>query len=297
MIDDVMPPGFPIGCGDSGHGRPLVLLHCSGADRHIWTRVIDAWTATNAMSPRRFLRPEMFGCGTTAAWPAGRYFALDHVVELVVRATRDLDRPFDLVGHSFGGAAALHFALRMPERLRSLTLIEPTYFSLLKDIGPRESQLFDQIVSVAQAIRRGAESSREDERRHGMGVFVDYWNGAGKWQSIPPDMQKAMTASIRGVVQDFTALFSEPTRLRDLAGLRVPTLIVNGLRSPEPAQRIAALLEDALPEVERRTLADAGHMIPLSHAKPLAGLIAAWLHRHDAANASSPAIRHVVAGA
>lgn len=292
MIDDVMPPGFAIGCGDSGHGRPLVLLHCSGADRHVWTKVVDTWTAMNNMPPRRILRPELFGCGKTAAWPSDRVITLDNVVELVARVIGDLDEPFDLVGHSFGGAVALHFAQRMPERLRSLTLIEPTYFSLLKDIGPLESRLFDQVASVAQAIQRGAESHREDERLHGMGVFVDYWNGAGKWQSVPSDMQKAMSASIRGVAQDFMALFSEPTRLRGLAGLRVPTLIVNGLRSPEPAQRIAALLEAALPEIERCTLADAGHMIPLSHAKPLAGLIAAWHRHHDAANAPAVPTRH-----
>lgn len=297
-MNDSMPAGFPIGCDDTGSGRPLVLLHCSGADRHVWTRVMDAWTAMDDMPLRRILRPEMFGCGTTAAWAAARCFTLDHVVELVARATRDLDEPFDLVGHSFGGAAALHVAQRMPERLRSLALIEPTYFSLLKDIGPLESQLFDQLVSVAQAILRGAQSSREDERLHGMGVFVDYWNGAGKWQSIAPDMQKAMSASIHGVAQDFTALFSEPTRLRDLVGLRVPTLIVNGLRSPEPAQRIAALLEATLPEVERCTLPDAGHMIPLSHAKPLAGLLATWYRRRDATPApASDARRRAIAGA
>lgn len=124
-----------------------------------------------------------------------------------------------------------------------------------------------------------------------MGAFIDYWNGAGKWASLPPGMQAAMAASVRVVAQDFMALFSEPTRLQDLGGLQTPTLIVNGLRSPEPAQRIATLLEATLPSVERCTLPDAGHMIPVSHAKQLAGLIAANQHRHDAANSPATAAR------
>lgn len=297
MIDDVMPAGFLIGCGDSGHGRPLVLLHCSGADRHEWTRMIDTWTTMDNMPPRRILRPELFGCGKTAAWPADRIITLDNVVELVARAIGDLDEPFDLVGHSFGGAAALHFAQRMPERLRSLTLIEPTYFSLLRDAGTLERRLFEQITGVAQLILRGADSGSEQGRLDGMGAFIDYWNGAGKWASLPAEMQTAMAASIRVVTQDFMALFAEPTRLHDLQELQVPTLIVNGLRSPEPAQRIATLLEEALPSVERCTLPDAGHMIPITHAKQLAGLIAANQRRHDAANSPvAAAHRRAAAG-
>lgn len=296
MIDDVMPAGFAIGCGDDGSGRPLVLLHCSGADRHVWTKVMDVWSGMDSMPPRRILRPELFGCGKTAAWPAGRVITLDNVVELVGRALGGLDEPFDLVGHSFGGAVALHFAQRMPQRLRSLALIEPTYFSLLKDVGVTEESLFEQLVSVAQLILRGAESGSEAGRLLGMGAFIDYWNGEGKWAAIPPEVQKAMAASIRVVAQDFMALFSEPTRLQDLRDLHVPTLIVSGLRSPEPAQRIATLLEDTLPQVERCALPDAGHMIPISHPKQLAGLIVTRQLSRSTAQ-TTPARHRIAAGA
>jgi pimeloyl-ACP methyl ester carboxylesterase len=292
MIDDVMPAGFSIGCADDGTGRPLVLLHCSGADRHLWTKVMETWSAMDNMPSRRILRPELFGCGKTAAWPAGRIFTLDHAVELVSRAIGNLDEPFDLVGHSFGGAVALHFAQRMPNRLRSLAVIEPTYFSLLRGGGIVEGMLFDQIASVAQVILQGAASDSDSARQHAMGVFIDYWNGAGKWATIPPGMQETMAATVHVVTQDFTALFSEPTRLADLCHLHVPTLIINGLRSPEPAQQIAALLEQTLPQAGRCTLPDAGHMIPVTHAKQLAGLLATWQRRHDAANTPASAVRH-----
>lgn len=295
MIDDVMPAGFSIGCADDGAGRPLVLVHCSGADRHLWTKTMETWAAMDNMPSRRILRPELFGCGKTAAWPAGRIFTLDHAVELVSRAIGELDEPFDLVGHSFGGAVALHFAQRMPNRLRSLTVIEPTYFSLLRGGSIVEGMLFDQIASVAQVILQGAASDSDSAQRHAMGVFIDYWNGAGKWAAIPPEMQKTMAATVHVVTQDFTALFSEPTRLADLRELRVPTLIINGLRSPEPAQQIAALLEKTLPLAERCTLPDAGHMIPVTHAKQLAGLIATWQRRHDAASTPASAARRRVA--
>lgn len=289
MIDDVLPSDFPIGCGDVGSGRPLVLLHCSGADRHVWTKVMDAWSGMNSLPPLRVLRPEFFGCGKTARWPSGPSFRLDDVVDLVCRAVGDIDEPFDLVGHSFGGATALHLAWRMPQRLRSLTLIEPTYFTLLRDVGDVESGLFDEISSVARVILEGALSGTDQGRRYGFGVFVDYWNGAGKWQSVPEEAQKQMTASIDVITQDFAALFTEPTRLHDLRGLHVPTLIINGLRSPRPVQHIASLLGNALPNAERCILPDAGHMIPLSHAAKLAGLIAVRQLGSQPINGSGPA--------
>jgi len=274
MMDDVVPSEFPIGCGDTGSGRPLVLLHCSGADRHVWTKVMDTWSGMDHLPAFRILRPELFGCGQTARWPAGSSFRLDDVVDLVCRAIGDIDDGIDLVGHSFGGATALHFARRMPQRLRSLTLIEPTYFSLLRDLGDIEAGLFDEVVSIARVILEGALSGSEQGRRYGFGAFIDYWNGAGKWQSVPGDVQQKMAESIDVITQDFTALFGEVTRLRDLHDLKVPTLIINGLHSPRPVQHIAALLESMLPNAERCTLSDAGHMIPLSHAAQLASLIA-----------------------
>jgi pimeloyl-ACP methyl ester carboxylesterase len=274
-MDTLLPSGFPIGCGDAGSGRPLVLLHCSGTDRHVWNKVMEVWSGMDNVPPRRILRPELFGCGKTARWPAGSSFRLDDVVDLVCRALDDIEEPFDLVGHSFGGATALHFARRMPQRLRSLTLIEPTYFSLLQDLGAAEAALFDEVAGVARVILEGALSGSEQGRRHGFGVFVDYWNGDGKWQSVPEEAQKQMAASVDVITLDFTALFAEATRLHDLRGLHVPTMLVNGLRSPKPVQHIAAMLEAVLPNAERHTLPDAGHMIPLSHAAQLAGLIAA----------------------
>lgn len=283
MTDNMLPAGFQVGCGDSGTGRPLVLLHCSGADRHIWTRTMEAWAGLPDMPARRILRPELFGCGTTARWPGQTPFRLDDVVDLICRAIGDLDQPFDLIGHSFGGAVALHLARRMPERLRSLTLIEPTYFSLLRDHGAAEAKLFDDVVDVARQIRDGARSPSEDGRRQGFGVFVDYWNGAGKWRSVSELVQKQMASLIDVITQDFNALFEEANRLRDFRGLQVRTLIVNGTLSPEPAQRIAALLEATLPDAERSVLSGAGHMIPLTHAKELAGLVATHQYRGEPA--------------
>ena len=59
--------------------------------------------------------------------------------------------PIHLVGHSYGGGVALRFALSFPERLRSLTLIEPSCFHLLKT-ATVDAHLLDEIRAVADAV-------------------------------------------------------------------------------------------------------------------------------------------------
>ena len=38
--------------------------------------------------------------------------------------------PIDVIGHSFGATVALRLAVEQPEKVRSLTLIEPVFFAV-----------------------------------------------------------------------------------------------------------------------------------------------------------------------
>lgn len=55
-------------------------------------------------------------------------YSLDHEVAGVLREADGRDwRTFHLVGYSGGGASALAFAAKHPDRLRSLALLEPAW--------------------------------------------------------------------------------------------------------------------------------------------------------------------------
>lgn len=225
---------FPVGCADTGTGHPVLMLHCSGSDHRHWDRVIAAWGGLD-IAPRRFLRPELFGCGQTARWPGSRPMTLRDQVALAATAIAGLDTPVDLVGHSFGGAVALKLALSMPEHIRSLTLVEPAACFLLVQEGAHADRLFGEIAGLGQAMRHGAMAGTPRARQDAMGRFVDYWNGPGKWKSLPPAARQAMAAMTDVIAAEFVALLTEATRLADCRRMAIPTLLVCGGRSPKPS--------------------------------------------------------------
>lgn len=186
---------------------------------------------------------------------------------------RVLKGPVHLVGHSYGGALALHLALGEPSRVASLTLYEPSCFHLLRDGDAASQQAHREIAGVAAACITGLMSgdyAAAAER------FVRYWSGPDAWSSLRPDARQTMTAALPTFVLHFRALLAEPTRVDDLSRLRCPTLILSGDRSPAPARRVAALLGTSIPRAERRVLSGYDHMAPLSRAGEVADHIVAF---------------------
>jgi pimeloyl-ACP methyl ester carboxylesterase len=107
-----------------GTGEPLVLLHGLGASRRLWYRV----TPLLAESGRRVLALDLPGFGDSP--PAGPGFEFAAVTGALAQAlTHRSRRPFELLGHSLGGAVALQFAIEYPELVRRLVLAAPAGFS------------------------------------------------------------------------------------------------------------------------------------------------------------------------
>jgi len=102
-----------------GAGEPLALVHGVGTSRGIWQRVLGPLAAE-----RRVLSLDVPGFGTSAAIGAG--FELAAVADRLAAALRAAaGEPYDLLGHSLGGALALTLAARHPQDVRRLVLVAP----------------------------------------------------------------------------------------------------------------------------------------------------------------------------
>jgi pimeloyl-ACP methyl ester carboxylesterase len=111
--------GMRVHYRDRGTGPAVVLLHGSNSSLFTW----EGWVA--ALSPEhRVITLDLPGHGLTGPHPEARYSFADmaEFVDHFVAALR-LER-FSLAGNSMGGAVAWHYALRHPEKLDKLILID-----------------------------------------------------------------------------------------------------------------------------------------------------------------------------
>jgi pimeloyl-ACP methyl ester carboxylesterase len=162
----------------------------------------------------------------------------------------------DIIGMSHGGVTALIFALDNPQRVRTLTLIEPPAFWLLPnhgldDPGAREMQ------ALLSSLRNATITESDVERFRCL--LGDCENGRSPRQAPQWNQWVKYRHSLRGLhtIGDYK---DDAARLR---GLVLPTLIVNGADTVAFHRAINAALIRLLPRSEALELTG-GHNSPAS---------------------------------
>lgn len=125
-----------LACDERGSGAPVVFVHGLGLDRRRWDGVARAVVDAGY----RAITFDLRGFGESEP-PAAPYRMDDLVGDLVAVADELAGDSFHLVGHSLGGMISLSFAVRWPDRLRSLTLASTTAHN-----GRRASRLARQMA-------------------------------------------------------------------------------------------------------------------------------------------------------
>lgn len=256
----------------------VVLIPCSASSARQWKPLVELLAGFHAVPL------DLWGHGNKRCWHGAAPLSLAEEAAAIHEACPD-GAPFHLVGHSYGGGVALRFALSHPECLLSLTLIEPSAFHILKSAEQPDAHLLDEIRAVAEAVNRGVICG---DYGSGMKRFIDYWGGAGSWESLPDDRKAQFGHLAVHVAHHFWSLIEEKTPLAAYTSIDVPTLILCGTRSPAPSRAITRLLSEALPHVRHRTIRNAGHMSPITHAAEVNGLVAEHLLRNGASISLRP---------
>jgi pimeloyl-ACP methyl ester carboxylesterase len=234
----------------------VVLVHCSASSARQWKALADQLGLFQPVAL------DLYGHGNRKRWHGTGPLSLSEEAAAIGGVCPD-GAPFHLVGHSYGGAVALRFALEHPDRLRSLTLIEPSCFHILQAAGGSDAHLLAEVLTVADAVNRGVICG---DYRAGMETFIDYWSGTGAWASLADDKKAQFAALAVHVAHHFWSLLHEDTSLAAYAAIDVATLILCGTRSPRPSRAITRLLADTLTRARHRTIRSAGHMSPITHA-------------------------------
>src|SRR5262245_16034666 len=101
---------------------PVVMLHGTGNSGGMWRRVAEALPTAYPI-----FTPDLVGYGSSPAWPTDMTFSIADEVRAITLTLPNRCDSFHLLGYSYGGGIALGWALAEPQRVRSLTLIEPIF--------------------------------------------------------------------------------------------------------------------------------------------------------------------------
>ena len=270
QLDSLDVDGVRVAYSAFGEGAPVVALHGPASNSVQWSTLGE-----RIRGHFRLFAPDLHGCGRSEPWPGRRPMRLKDEAAIVAALAERFDGVFHLIGHSYGGAVALRAALDMPERIASLTLVEPCAFHLLRQGGAAERRLFAEVSRLSDVVLQALASG---DYQAGAARFVDYWNEPGSFASLSARRRAGLAARMPRVALDFWAAFTEQGTLADLrSALTMPVLVLEGDRSPTPTRWICRMLEGALPSAWLVTLPDAGHMAPLTDPDPVNLVVASFL--------------------
>ena len=237
---------------DAGRGDTVLLLHGSASSRRMWQPLVE-----RLATRYRVVAPDLVGYGESTPWREGLQ-ATDY--DVVATFARELGCPLHVVGHSYGGALALRAALANGSRVTSLALVEPAAFLMLDRVADRAA--LGEIEGIASRhIELAAAGDLDACAAH----FMGYWIGAETWAAMAPETRARLTATMPKIASEFHLIFRDRERY-DVRRVRAPTLLVRGTRTTLAARTVIDRLGATLPSVDLVEVADAGHLLPVTHA-------------------------------
>ncbi|MDP6605433.1 MAG: alpha/beta hydrolase [Dehalococcoidia bacterium] len=229
--------------------------------------------------------PDFHGYGQSDTLPDDGHPYFEHDVAIVEMLMGGLNAPVHLVGHSLGGTVAVRVALGQPDRVASLTLIEPVLLSLLEEIeDPARVAYLDLAHAMMVLVQFG-------DRERAARLFMDYWVGPGALDGMDGATREYIVRTIDRVADDWFGISMEApgalaaTDLADPAAVSMPALLLCGEQTKPSTRRITEVLRESLPEAEYGEIPGAGHLSPTTHSAQVNELISEFIERQAAADA------------
>ncbi len=244
---------------ESGEGAPVLCLHGNPTWSFLYRDLL------RGLDDRaRVIAPDLIGFGLSEKPPDPKSYSLDGHIEDVAALIEALDlRDLTLVLHDWGGPIGLGAAMRAPDRVRRLVLIntwafvpsgapvgEPRLLARLVRVPLAGEQLVQGLgIYTRIALREEGDSDLRGTRRAYRGVQGSWQERAGvlAFPRLVPlesdDRNGALFERLDGFVRDF----------------RGPVLLVWGMRDERLGAALLEQWRQRVPQAEILELENAGH--------------------------------------
>jgi pimeloyl-ACP methyl ester carboxylesterase len=254
---------------DEGRGEPLLLLHGFTGSKFDFHDQLRWFTER-----QRVLAPDQRGHGETTNLGRPDAYSFDIMVDDLAGFLDAIDvQRCHLLGHSMGGMVAMRFALRHPERLTSLILMDTAAEPLTIFPQALREQLAKDVRAngCASRIKAMREMPMSDAQKRG----VDFLGSDEHWRRIELKLSQ-MDPEAWVALGD--AMSKQPSLVPELGALGMPTTVIVGEHDVpfvEPSARMAK----AIPGARLETIPLAGHSPQYENAEAWRRAIEAHLGR------------------
>lgn len=264
--------GIEINVAEAGAGPAVLLLHGFPHTWRLWTEIIGPLSEHH-----RVIAPDLRGLGASTRAADGYDAAtLAADAESLLAALGVTSA--GVVGIDAGAAPAFLLAMRRPELVRRLVLMEALLGRLpgaeqFLAAGPPWWFGFHAVPGLAETVLTGHEAE-----------YIDWFLRSGtQAQKVRPEIRDAFVAAYTGT-DALRCAFSHyralPTSARQIAAavatsrLEMPTMAI-GSHPVGPA--LAGQLRPIADNLEEHLIRDCGHIIPLDRPEALLALLKPFL--------------------
>lgn len=248
----------------AGDGTPVVLLHGSMNTRRQWRTLFDELTPTH-----RPVAVDLTGYGEAPFPEDPECHSMEAEAERVhglVYGHLQARGPCHLVGHSYGGAVALCYAVMFPGAVKSLVLFEPMCNHVLDETGhPLQHDGRALIGRITELHDRGDDEGAARE-------FFNSLTGTDGFHLLPEGARKALSSGVGKMLLDYRTTVSTPLTLSDYGHIDCPVCLATGRHSPVLTTAISAILGRHLTRVRTVTV-PGDHMAPVFYASDVNTLV------------------------
>lgn len=258
----------------SGSGeRQMLFAHGFGCDQNMWRHVVPAFAPGY-----RVILFDYVGAGRSdlAAYDAARYGSLDGYAQDIVDVCEALDlRDVILVGHSVSSMIGLLAVQKAPDRFTDLIMVAPS---------PR--YINDPPGYVGGFERADIEGLLDMMDRNYIG-WANFLAPAIVKNPENPALAAELTESFCSTDPVIARRFAEATffadNRADLAGMSVPTLILQCSEDMIAPLEVGDYLHQNLPGSTLRVMKATGHCPHMSHPDETIQLMQEYLQSRRAA--------------
>ena len=248
--------GARIAVRQTGEGPPIIFVHCSSASHKEWLFAAQHYSSTHIC-----LLPDMIGYGQSSGHldEHGVPIACSDA-DVIAMLLRQQSEPADIVAHSYGAVACIEAARMVPEKVKSMFLVEPVTFHLLRSEEHRD--IWKQLGRLAQTV---IDADAKGDYRKAARAYMSYWIGHLKWMFSPRRFKKAIIQTVPKVAHEFRQVFLQDSDASVYRVIDCPITILTGGKSTKAAHRTTEVLSSQFRHCRTVSIPSAGHMMPFTH--------------------------------